>query len=60
MEIAKKEVNKNDSIDKNCLTSRQADYIYKKEELGSLINTSDNLVQSRPKMNVKPPAKIDL
>ena len=34
----KKEVNKNDSIDKNCLTSRQADYIYKKVELGSLIN----------------------
>ena len=34
----KKEVNKNDSIGKNCLTSRQADYIYKKVELGSLIN----------------------
>ena len=34
----KNEVNKNGSIDKNCLTSRQADYIYKKVELGSLIN----------------------
>ena len=34
----KKEVNKNDSINKNCLTSRQEDYIYKKVELGSLIN----------------------
>ena len=34
----KKEVNKNDSIDKNCLTARQADYIYKKVELQSLIN----------------------
>ena len=34
----KKEVNKSDSIDKNCLTSRQADYVYKKVELGSLIN----------------------
>ena len=34
----KKEVNKSDSRDKNCLTSRQADYVYKKVELGSLIN----------------------
>ena len=34
----KKEVNKNGSIDKNCLTLRQADYIYKKVELRSLIN----------------------
>ena len=34
----KKEVNKNDSIGKNCLTARQADCIYKKVELGSLIN----------------------
>ena len=34
----KKEVNKNDSIDRNCLTSKQADYIYRREELGSLIN----------------------
>ena len=34
----KNEVNKYDSIGRNCLTSRQADYIYKKVELGSLIN----------------------
>ena len=34
----KKEINKNNSIDKNCLTSKQADYIYRKVELGSLIN----------------------
>ena len=34
----KKEVNKNDSIDKDYLTSKQADYIYRKVELGSLIN----------------------
>ena len=34
----KKEVNKNDSIDKNYLTSKQADYIYRKVELESLIN----------------------
>ena len=33
-----KEVNKNDSIDRNCLTSKQVDYIYRKVELGSLIN----------------------
>ena len=36
----KSEVNKNVSIDKNCLTSRQADYIYKRIELGSSINKS--------------------
>ena len=34
----KNEANKNGSIDKNCVTSRQADYIYKKVDLGSLIN----------------------
>ena len=34
----KNEVNKNDSIDRNCLSSRQANYIYRKVELGSLIN----------------------
>ena len=34
----RKEVNKNDSINKNYLTSKQADYIYRKVELWSLIN----------------------
>ena len=34
----KMEVNRNDSIDKNCLTSKQTEYIYKKVELGSLIH----------------------
>ena len=34
----KKEVNKSDSIDRYCLTSKQADYIYRKVEVGSLIN----------------------
>ena len=34
----KKEVNKSDSIEKNGLTSTQADYIYRMVELGSLIN----------------------
>ena len=39
MEITRKrEVNKNYSIDMNYLTSKQADYIYRKVELGSLIN----------------------
>ena len=33
----KAEVNRNDSIGKNCLTSKQTGYIYKKVELGSLI-----------------------
>ena len=31
------EIYKNDSIGKNCLTSKQTDYIYKNVELGSLI-----------------------
>ena len=31
-------IHKNNTIGKNCLTLRQADYIYKKVELGSLIN----------------------
>ena len=34
----KNEINKNDALGKNCLTLSQADYIYKKVELGSLIN----------------------
>ena len=34
----KTEVNRNDSIGKSCLTSKQTEYIYKKIELGSLIN----------------------
>ena len=29
---------RNHSRDRNCLTSKQAEYIYKKVELGSLIN----------------------
>ena len=34
----KNEINKNDTIGKDCLTSKQADYIYKKVEVGSLVN----------------------
>ena len=34
----KSEVSKNYTVGKNCLTSRQADYVYKKVELRSLIN----------------------
>ena len=34
----KREIGKNGTIGKNCLTLRPADYIYKKVELGSLIN----------------------
>ena len=34
----KAEVNRNDSIGKSCLTSKQTEYIYKKVKLGSLIN----------------------
>ena len=35
----KKEVNKSDSVGKNYLTTNQADYMYRKLELGSLIIT---------------------
>ena len=34
----KKDVNKNDSVAKNYLTTKQAGNIYRKVELGSLIN----------------------
>ena len=34
----RKEVNKTDSVSKEYLTMKQADYIYRKVELGSLIN----------------------
>ena len=31
-------IDRNDSLGKNCLSSKQTEYIYKKVELGSLIN----------------------
>ena len=34
----KTEVNRNNSLDKDCLTPKQTEYIYKTLELGSLIN----------------------
>ena len=34
----KVEVNRNDGIGKSCLTSKQTEYIYRKVELGNLIN----------------------
>ena len=34
----KMEVNRNNSLDKACLTPKQTEYICKKVELGSLIN----------------------
>ena len=34
----RKEVNKSNSVGKEYLTAKQADYIYRKAELGSLIN----------------------
>ena len=44
----KEQVNKNDSIDRNYLTSKQADYIYRKVELGSLINKNTMKEQIDP------------
>ena len=49
----KKEVNKNDSINKNYLTSKQADYIYRKVELGSLIN------KNTKKEEIDPDVELD-
>ena len=34
----KAEVNGNNSLGKNCLTPKQTEYVYKKVELGSLLN----------------------
>ena len=34
----KAEVDRNDSLGMNCISSQQTEYIYKKVELGSLIN----------------------
>ena len=36
----KKEINRNNSLDKNCLTPKQTEFIYNKVELGSLIDNS--------------------
>ena len=49
----KKEVNKNSSIDGNCLTSKEADYIYRKVELGSLIN------KNTMKKEIDPDVELD-
>ena len=49
----KKEVNKSDSIDRNCLTSNQADYIYRTIELGSLIN------KNTMKEEINPDVELD-
>ena len=38
MEIITEEINKSDNVGKEYLTVKQADYIYRKVELGSLIN----------------------
>ena len=49
----KKEVNKNDSIDKNYLTSKQADYIYRKVELGILINKNTMKEEIDPDVRIR-------
>ena len=41
----KAEVNRNDIIGKNCFTSKQTEYIYKKVELGSLNNNNKNTMK---------------
>ena len=44
----KKEVSKNDTIDRNYLTSIQADCIYRKVELGSLVNKNTMKEETDP------------
>ena len=48
----KTEVNKNDSIGKNCLTSKQTDYIYRKVALVSLSNKTTMKEEIDPDVEV--------
>ena len=49
----KGEYNRNNSKDRNCLTLKQADYIYKEVELGSLIN------KNTMKKEIDPDVELD-
>ena len=46
------EANRNNSLGKNCLTSKQTEYIYKKVELGRLINKNTIKEETDPDMEL--------
>ena len=48
-----KEVNKNDSVGKSYLSTKQADYIYRQVEVGSVIN------KNTMKEEIDPDVKLD-
>ena len=52
----KTEANRNNSLDKDCLTPKQTEYIYKKVELGSLINKNTIKMETNPDIELD---KID-
>ena len=52
----KMEANRNNSFDKDCLIPKQTEYIYKKIELGSLINKNTIKEETNPDIELD---KID-
>ena len=52
----KTEINRKNCLDKNCLTPKQTEYIYKKVELGSLINKNTIKEETDPDIELD---KID-
>ena len=47
------EVNRNDSLGKNCLTPKQIEYVYKKVELGCLIDKNTIKVETDPDIELE-------
>ena len=45
-------IDRNDSLGKNCLSSKQIEYIHKKVELGNLINKSTMKEEIDPDMEL--------
>ena len=45
-------MDRNDSLGKNCLSSKQTEYIYKKAELGNLINKNTMRKEKDPEMEL--------
>ena len=48
-------INTNDSLGKNCLSSNQTEYIYKKVELGNLINKNTMKEEIDPDIELAEP-----
>ena len=47
------EANRNNSLDKDCLTPKETEYIYKKVELGSLINKNTIKEETTPDIDIE-------